>query len=105
MSLPEMESPGDVVNIPAEVAELRALAKEILAQNDESDIPDALLQRGLNAMVKIYGAKWDKGERFEVFPEDNLPPATPTLLSVTRMMRAINIEVFELGMFQAWTGN
>ena len=38
-----MESPGDVVNIPAEVAELRALAKEILAQNDESDIPDALL--------------------------------------------------------------
>lgn len=31
-------------------------------------------------------------------------PATDVMIAVTKMLKAVQVEVFELGMWQAWTG-
>jgi hypothetical protein len=55
-------------------------------------------------MVRLYSVKFQLGERWEPFAEDSMVPATAAMIMCTTMMRAVNVEVFELGMWQSWSG-
>ncbi len=67
-------------------------------------IPDALVQEGMTALVRLYAVKFQLGERWAPFPDNNTVPATAAMIMCTAMMRAVNVEVFELGMWQSWSG-
>jgi hypothetical protein len=56
------------------------------------------------ALCKVYSAHVDLGERYDAFSHTN--PVTPTDVMVTAsgLLKAANLAVFELGMWQSWTG-
>jgi hypothetical protein len=96
---------GEVIAyIPDEEATIRAFAKKIGELPEGEPIPDALVQEGMTALVRLYAVKFQLGERWAPFPDNNTVPATAAMIMCTAMMRAVNVEVFELGMWQSWSG-
>ena len=65
--------------------------------------PEAV-QALLAALCKIYSAHTENGERYDAFSPTT--PVTPTDVMVTAsgLLKAANLAVFELGMWQSWTG-
>jgi hypothetical protein len=90
--------------IAYEEATIRAFAKKIGELPEGEPIPDALVQEGMTALVRLYAVKFQLGERWAPFPDNNTVPATAAMIMCTAMMRAVNVEVFELGMWQSWSG-
>lgn len=96
---------GEVIaHIPNEEAALRAFAEKMRALADGDPVPDELIQEGFSAMVRLYAVKFQLGERWMPFPETQVVPATAAMIMCTAMMRAVKVEVFELGMWQSWSG-
>ena len=96
---------GEVLaHIPDEELAMRAFAKRIAEVPDGEPIPNEIVQEGFTAMVRLYSVKFQLGERWEPFSEDSMVPATSAMIMCTTMMRAVNVEVFELGMWQSWSG-
>lgn len=65
--------------------------------------PDAV-QALIAALCKVYSAHTEEGERYDAFSPQS--PVTPTDVMVTAsgLLKAANLAVFELGMWQSWTG-
>jgi len=96
---------GEVIAIiPDEEDALRAFARRISAIPEGEPIPEEVIQQGLTALVRLYAVKFQLGERWAPFPDNNPVPATAAMIMCTAMMRAVNVEVFELGMWQSWSG-
>ena len=96
---------GDLLaDIGEESAVLRQLAQRILDQPEGEELPDELVQQALTAMTRLYTVKFQMGERWPPFVNDREMPATAVMIMSTAMLRAANLELFELGMWQAWSG-
>ena len=66
---------------------------------------DADIQRMLAEAVRLYAervAERDGG--LAAFPAGAGVTATEVMVTVTAMLKAVNLQVFELGMWQAWSG-
>ncbi len=83
---------------------LRTVVEAVLAGGDVAAVPDEAIQQGLTALVKLYAAKWEAGARFAPILPDAGVSATAALTLVTALMKAVHVELFELGMWQAWSG-
>jgi len=96
---------GEVIaSIPDEEAVIRAFAKRVSELPEGAPIPDELVQEGMTALVRLFAVKFQLGERWSPFPDNNTVPATAAMIMSTAMLRAVNVEVFELGMWQSWSG-
>lgn len=65
------------------------------------------LQRMIAAAVKVYVARVEQGQASSPLPaagDPRAPTATDVLVTVTDMLAAGEIELFELGMWQTWGG-
>ena len=66
---------------------------------------DADIQRNLAEAVKRYVARVGEGDEIvPAFPPDAQITATEVMVTVTAMLKAVNLQVFELGMWQTWSG-
>jgi len=81
-------------------AELRGMVEKMLAAGDADGVPDEAVQHLLTAAVRLYAAK--EGPRVRPFAEDDEVTATEVLVTVSEMLEAVDVEVFELGIWQAW---
>ena len=107
MSSPEQPEDefGDLLaDVGDETAKLQAFAEKMLALEKGSEPPDELIQEGLTALTRLYTVKFQVGERWSPFDDDRAMPATAVMIMCTAMLRAVNVELFELGMWQAWSG-
>ena len=96
---------GEVLaNVDDEIIELRDFAKKLTALKQGETMPDELVQQGLTALVRLYTVKFQLGERWPPFAEGNPVPATAVMIMATAMLRDVNVEIFELGMWQSWSG-
>jgi hypothetical protein len=65
--------------------------------------PDAL-QALLAALCKLYAANVEQGAPYlPVGPRSGVTP-TDVMVVASKLLRATNLQVFELGMWQSWTG-
>ena len=69
------------------------------------EMSDAELQGMLAAVIKSYAARAEASDE----PLPALSPqsgvtATQAMLAVSAIMKAVNVQVFELGMWQSWSG-
>lgn len=102
---PAEEEVGDLLaDVGQETAALQEFARKILALEDGAEPSDELIQEGLTALTKLYTVKFQIGERWSPFIDDRAMPATAVMIMCTAMLRAVNVELFELGMWQAWSG-
>ena len=101
----DLPEDGEVIaSIPDEEAAIRAFAKRISELPEGEPIPDEVIQEGITALVRLFAVKFQLGERWSPFPDNNTVPATAAMIMCTAMMRAVKVEVFELGMWQSWSG-
>jgi hypothetical protein len=61
------------------------------------------LQRLLAAAVALYASRLQAGATAGPFPAAAPPTATDVCLTVTAMLDAVSVEVFELAMFKSWS--
>jgi hypothetical protein len=82
-----------------------AAAIEAAIAGDLATLDNESLQKLMAAAVKAYSAKREAGETF--LPVNAAGRVTPTdiMLTSSQLLRAGNLQVFELGMWQSWTGN
>lgn len=87
--------------------EARTLAADIeraLADGQRDVLTTEALQDLLAAMCKLYAAKVEAGEQILPCVTHHGLSATDAMTSASGLLRAVNLAVFELGMWQSWTG-
>jgi hypothetical protein len=74
-----------------------------VASGDVSNIADATVQQLLTAAARLYATRAEQG--------GNLPATAPGALNATQgmivttaLLRAVNVQLFELGLWQSWAG-
>jgi len=88
-------------------AEARALAAKI-----ERDLRDGRLdtltpeafQALMAALCKSYGAQLEAGAQFLPVADRSSVSPTEVMTTTSALLKAANLAVFELGMWQSWTG-
>jgi hypothetical protein len=91
------ESSAGALRLAADLE--RALAEGRL----DALTPDAL-QALVAAACRIYSARIEAGEQFPPLPERSQVMDTDVMVMASALLRAVNLQVFELGMWQSWTG-
>lgn len=97
-------SSSDVLDRPAETL---ARAAEALAAGvgDPDRIPDAELRALIAGAVRLYAVKAENGMRTPLPPGGGGVTITDAMVAVTDLLHALNVQLFELSMWQAMTGN
>lgn len=80
-----------------------AAITESAAEGAFDEIPDEVLQNLMAALVKIYASRVDAGQRPNPLPPQNEISATAILVMTSALLKASNLEIFELGMWQSWS--
>lgn len=105
---PEEEIQADGGELIADVREeteaLRDFAEKIGNLKEGEQISDELVQQAMTALVRLYTVKFQLGERWPPFAPGTPVPATAAMIMSTAMLRAVNVETFELGLWQSWSG-
>lgn len=69
------------------------------------DLSDAELQALFAAAIKSYAARAELSDGpLPALAPDSGVTATEAMLAVSAIMKAVNVQVFELGMWQSWSG-
>jgi hypothetical protein len=90
---------------PIDAAErLVALLQGRIAARQAGTFPDQTLRRLMAALVRLYAAKFDEGQRPALLDADGDVSATAVLVTTSALMKSSNLEIFELGMWQSWSG-
>jgi hypothetical protein len=90
----------------AHSAQALALAAEIeaaLAAGRASLLAPEALQTLMGALCKAYAADIENGDSYPALPERGAT-ATDVMVVASALLRAADLQVFELGMWQSWTG-
>jgi hypothetical protein len=68
-------------------------------------IPDAEFRVLIANAVRLYAVKAENGMRTPLPPGGGSLTVTETMITVTDLLHALNVQMFELAMWQAMTGN
>jgi hypothetical protein len=94
----------DTVQGLADTAERLALSLNGLTTTGQAGaFPDETMRQLMAAMVKLYAAKFDEGQRPALLDAGSDVSATAVLVTTSALMKASNLETFELGMWQSWS--
>ena|SRR5215207_1409930 len=88
-------------------AEAKRLAGDIeraLAGGRRDLLSTDALQALMAAICKSYAALVDGGEAVLPLPERGGATATEVMITASGLLKSANLAVFELGMWQSWTG-
>jgi hypothetical protein len=92
MSLPDVATPPRAQDFIASLGDGRAL-------------PDEDVQALLAAAVRIYADRMEERDApLPAFPPEAGITATQAMVTITAILKAVNVQLFELGMWQAWSG-
>ena len=82
-------------------------AADVLAAavSDPERVADADLRALIANAVRLYAVKADNGMRAPLPPDGGGVTITDAMVTVTDLLHALNVQLFELSMWQAMTGN
>jgi len=97
-------SSSEVLDHPAETLQH---ASDMLAAAvaDPERVPDAALRSLIANAVRLYAVKAEAGMRTPLPAGGGGVTITDAMLTVTDLLHALNVQLFELSMWQAMTGN
>lgn len=80
------------------------IEKAIVGGKESFVLSPEAVQALLSAVSKVYSGQSENGARYDAYSQRH--PLTPTDVMVTAsgLLKAANLAVFELGMWQSWTG-
>jgi hypothetical protein len=87
-------------------AEAIRLADEIERAFKKSDdaISEEAMQALMGALCRVYSAQVENGAKYTPIAEGQVVSPTGVMVTASGLLRAANLAVFELGMWQSWTG-
>jgi hypothetical protein len=97
--------PADAQDSPSAVATRLAAAVQRGLADGKTDVltPEAV-QALMAALCKTYAAHMEAGGQFMPLNGRSGVTATDIMVTASKLLRAGNLQVFELGMWQSWTG-
>jgi hypothetical protein len=98
MSSPE----AGVGRLTEDAARVLAETDRLLASGSVGEVPDAAVQDLLLAAVRLFSAKRDLGTRLPAFPKNAVTP-TDVAVTAVAMTEAVNLELFELALWNGWS--
>jgi hypothetical protein len=79
------------------------LSSDILAKDASAEtMSREEIQELLAAAVRLYAAKVEQTGDFPAVPSSTIT-ATDSMIASTGLLRAVNVQLFELGMWQSWS--
>ena len=87
----------------AEAKRLAAVLERSVVDGKLDLVSAEALQKLLAAACRVYTARSEAGEQFMPVPRNSLT-ATDVMVAASGLLRAVDLAVFELGMWQSWTG-
>ena len=103
---PAASAKPKVVTNNALSADAIKLADEIeraFAKSDDAISAEAM-QALMGALCRVYSAQVENGAKFTPIAEGQVVSPTGVMVTASGLLRAANLAVFELGMWQSWTG-
>jgi hypothetical protein len=97
-------SSSEVVDRPVEALG-RAADALAAAVSDPGRVADADLRALIASAVRLYAVKAETGMRAPLPPDGGGVTITDAMIAVTDLLHALNVQLFELSMWQAMTGN
>ena len=82
------------------------LADEIERAFKKSDdaISAEAMQALMGVLCRVYSAQVEAGAKYTPIAEGQVVSPTGVMVTASGLLRAANLAVFELGMWQSWTG-
>ena len=94
----------EVVDGPsADARRLAAVLERGMADGRLDLVSVEALQKLIAAACRVYTARNEAGEHFMPVPRNSLT-ATDVMVTASGLLKASDLAVFELGMWQSWTG-
>jgi hypothetical protein len=87
-----------------EAKRLAAELERALAGGRRDVLSTEALQALMAAACKTYAAQVEAGEQVLPLPARGGATATEVMITASGLLKAANLAVFELGMWQSWTG-
>jgi hypothetical protein len=88
-------------SVSAAAEQVAADIQRALKSGDHEVLSSQSLQKLMTAACRLYSAQVEAGS--QALPVGEVTP-TDIMVTASGMMRAGNLAVFELGMWQSWTG-
>jgi hypothetical protein len=89
--------------VSADAIRLAAEIEREFAKSDQALSTEAM-QALMSALCRVYAAQIENGAKYTPIPEGQAVSPTGVMLTASGLLRAANLAVFELGMWQSWTG-
>jgi hypothetical protein len=96
--------PGNGAPDSIEAKRLAGEMERALASGRRDILTTEALQALMAAVCKTYAAQVEAGDALLPLPERGGATATEVMITASGLLKAANLAVFELGMWQSWTG-
>ncbi len=96
-------APAPLNGVSSEATQVAASLDRILADGNLETISAEALQALIASACRLYRARREMGEEFAPVPKNALS-ATDVMVTASGLLKASDLAVFELGMWQNWTG-
>lgn len=101
---PRPVPPPDVTDgASADARRLAAALERGVAEGRLDLVNTEALQQLIAAACRVYTARVETGEQLMPVPKNSVT-ATDVMVTASGLLRAADLAVFELGMWQSWTG-
>jgi hypothetical protein len=100
---PPVASPTQSGDLSNAALQLAAEVERSLAAGETDALSEEALQVLMAAACNLYSAQVEAGQQHLPLKPLGVPP-TAVMSTASGILRAANLAVFELGMWQSWTG-
>jgi len=87
-----------------QAARLASGIEQGLSRGDTGVLAPKAVQTLMAALCRIYSAQIEAGAQFMPLPQRSRVTSTDVMLTASGLLKSANLAVFELGMWQSWTG-
>jgi hypothetical protein len=95
--------PAPTTDASVESERLAAALEQSIVDDKLDTVSAAALQKLMAAACRLYRARREAGEDFTPVPRNSIS-ATDVMVTASGLLRSADLAVFELGMWQNWTG-
>ncbi len=101
---PAEVTPGSTDSVSAAAEKLAADIDRALAEGRSDLLTAEAVQALMAAACRSYSAHVEAGANFPPLAARNRVTSTDVMVTASGLLRSANLAVFELGMWQSWTG-
>jgi hypothetical protein len=98
---PKIKTPQ--TGLSADAIRLAGEIEQAFTKSDDA-VSEEAMQTLMGALCRVYAAQIENGAKYTPIAEGQIVSPTGVMVTASGLLRAANLAVFELGMWQSWTG-